>query len=190
MAIKVSFKRPVLVLVLAAALAGGVWAQDNAAAAPSGQPANKFTLTIDAAPTLKGLIASDSDDNTTHFGLGAVLEFDFNGLNAGIRADLGLTNFDGTSLTYFGAAAIWRYYPIAVLTKLYLSTEVGFSYEKLDVSGTDPVVGLTFGLRAGWRQQFKHVFIEPSMGYGYSKDSMGPYGLHGWQAGLGIGFAL
>jgi hypothetical protein len=183
----VMVKRPILVFITAVVFAGGVYAQEAAEAAT---PKNKFTLTLDAAQLFRGIIASDSDSDTSHFGLGAVLEFDISGINTGVRADLGISDLDGTNLTYFDILALWRFYPLAQLTKLYLSTELGFSYEKLDVSGSDAVSGLVFGLRAGWKQQFNKIFIDTSMGYGYSKDSMGPFGWHGWQAGLGIGFAF
>jgi hypothetical protein len=187
MAKKVFFKKPVLVLVLAAVVVGGVFAQEKKEAAA--EPANKFTLTIDAAPLLKALIASDSDKDISHFGVGAVLEFDFKGLNAGVRADLGISDV-GFNITYLDVLALWRFYPLAQLTKLYLSTELGFSYEKMDMPGLDPTIGLAFGLRAGWKQQFNKIFIDTSLGYGYSKESAAPFAWHGWQAGLGFGFAL
>jgi hypothetical protein len=195
-------RKIVLVLVLAAAAAGGVFAQ-TANQTPVESAGPKMSLSLDLAPTFIGFIVGESEKNGTgksYFALSPVVEFAIGNYSLGARVDLvfGSVKTAGVSksVTHFGLAAIGRWYPLAKLQKLYLGTELGF--DTCSVQDVDDALytGFTFAVRAGWKQMMGPVFLEPSLGYAVSKTASGVYTSsmpltpHGWQPGLNFGFAL
>jgi hypothetical protein len=182
-------RKIVLVLILAAVVAGGAFAQ-------SADP--KMALSFDLAPLFTGFIAGEDTDtiDKTFIALSPVFEFAIGNYSIGARADFvfGTIKTVATkqSITHIGIAAIGRWYPLAKLHKLYVGTELGFdtcSMEDVD----DPLyTGLTFALRMGWKHIMGTVFLEPSLGYAVSKTAGAymPLTPDGWEIGLNFGLAF
>jgi hypothetical protein len=182
-------RKIVLVLVLAAAVAGGAFAQSEDI---------KMSLSLDLAPMLTGFVAGEDTETSekSFFALSPVFEYAIGNYSIGIRADFVFGSFrvdnKKQNITHIGMAAIGRWYPLAKLQKLYLGTELGFdtcSWEDAD----DPLyTGLTFALRAGWKHLMGKLFLEPSLGYVVSKSAGAymPLTPVGWQIGLNFGLAF
>jgi hypothetical protein len=162
-------KKMVSVLVLAAVVTAGVFAQSK----------GKSAVSIDIVPLVRsGLVVED----TAGFGLGLTYERLFTG-SLSIGARLEFVSADKT--TYFGLDAHGRWYPLgASLEKLFL--DAGLGYGGLSYDGTTTTDGLTFGLKAGWKlPATPKVFLEPTIGYTLAKNTQG-FG----PGGLGIGFSI
>jgi hypothetical protein len=182
-------KKIVLALVLAAAVAGGAFAQS----------ANKkMSISLDLAPLFTGFVASeDTDTNkSTFFALSPVFEYAIGNYSIGARADLFFGSIgvnDKQSVTHIGLAAIGRWYPLAKLEKLYVGTELGFDTCTMEDVDDPLYTGLTFALRAGWKHFLGPVFLEPSLGYVVSKSTSASYmplTPTGWEIGLNFGLAF
>jgi hypothetical protein len=169
-------KKMILALILAMAVTGGVFAQ------------GKNAVAVDVAPLAKGIIASDSDTDTSIFGIAASFEHPMAPhYSIGARMDLYAGKVFDIDGTYFGLSAHGRWYPLsATLEKLYLDAGLGFN--SLD-SKLVEFGGLTFALKTGWKLLFKEKFFaEPSLEYILAKSSeFVPFTPLGWQIGLGLG---
>jgi hypothetical protein len=155
----------------------------------------KLAVGLDTMPLFKGLIWSDSDADNSLFAISPSFEylvaphFSIGGI-----VDIWPGTGNDVDVFYFGFAAQGRWYPLSNgLDKLFVGAALGFNM--LSVDGEDPdtehggFAGPTVSLRVGWKLLFgSHFFVEPSMGYVYSKVSEfgGPTPL-GWQPGLIIG---
>jgi hypothetical protein len=194
-------KRIFSVLVLAAAVAGGAFAQTAAkAAAAAGAEDLKMSLSLDLAPTLISFIVGERTDKSgngkSYFALSPVFEYAIGNYSIGARMDLvfgTITVFNkDASVTHFGLAAMGRWYPLAKLQKLYLGTELGFDTCSMKDVDDALYTGLTFAVRAGWKQIMGPVFLEPNLAYAVSKSSVTymPLTHNGWQPGLNFGLAF
>jgi hypothetical protein len=191
-------KRIFSVLVLAAAVAGGAFAQTEAQ--PEAQSKGPtVSLSLDLAPTLIGFIAGESEkggNGKSFFALSPVFEYAIGNYSLGARMDLVFgtvtVSKKDLSVIHFGLAAIGRWYPLAKLHKLYLGTELGFDTCSMKDVDDALYTGLTFAVRAGWKQLMGPVFLEPNIAYAVSKSSSAsmPLTHNGWQPGLNFGFAL
>jgi hypothetical protein len=184
-------RKIVLALVLAAAVAGGAFAQSE-------DP--KMALSLDLVPTFTGFIAGENTDTSDKifFALSPVFEYAIGNYSIGARADFVFGSVKaGTkqSVTHIGMAAIGRWYPLAQLQKLYVGTELGFDTCIMEDADDSLYTGLTFALRMGWKHLLGKVFLEPSIGYVVSK-SAGAYSEFmpltptGWEIGLNFGLAF
>jgi hypothetical protein len=169
-------KKMILGLVLAAVIAAGAFAQ------------SKNAVAVDVVPLAKGLIATDTDTNTSVFGIAASFEHPMAPhYSIGARMDLYAGEVSDTSGTYFGMSAHGRWYPLSeTWEKLYLDAGLGFNTLNSKVAEFS---GLTFGLKTGWKLLFKEKFFaEPSLEYILAKSVVVvPFTPLGWQIGLGLG---
>jgi hypothetical protein len=167
-----------------------------AAGSVSAQP--KLAVGLDTMPLLKGIIWYDSDLDNSLFAFSPSFEFLVAPhFSIGGIVDIWPGTADDVDAFYFGLAVQGRWYPLSTgLDKLFVGTALGFNL--LSVDGKDPdwenggFAGPTVSLKIGWKLLFgSHFFVEPSMGYTYSKVSQhgGPTPL-GWQPGLIIGGAF
>jgi hypothetical protein len=175
-------RKIVLALVLAAAVAGGAFAQS---AGP------KMAISLDVAPTVTGFIASEITDtyNTIYFAVSPVFEYALGNYSIGARGDFVFSS----DVTHIGFAAIGRWYPLAKLQKFYVGTELGFDTALLKGADDPLYTGLTFALRSGWKHLMgKTIFLEPSLGYVVSKSAGAymPLTPAGWEIGLNFGLAF
>jgi hypothetical protein len=181
-------RKIVLALVLAAAAAGGAFAQ------PADQ---KMALSLDLAPMLTGFIAGESTGTSekSFFALSPVFEYVIGGYTIGARADFvfgSVGKSNKQSVTHVGMAAVGRWYPLAKLQKLYVGTELGFDTCFMENVDDALYTGLTFAVRAGWKHFMDKVFLEPSLGYVVSKSAGAsmPITPTGWEIGLNVGLAF
>jgi hypothetical protein len=153
---------------------------------------SKNAASLDIAPLARGIVVSDSDDDTAIFGLGAEYErLIAPHFSVGARLDFYAGTIFDEAGVYFGLAAQGRWYPLSEeLEKLSIGASLGF--ETLTSDDDDAEYGgLTFGLDAGWKLFIKDKFyIEPSLGYLYTKGSQYGYFPSEWQIGLNLGLAF
>jgi hypothetical protein len=172
-------KRIVLGLLVLAAIAGVLGAQDASAA--------KLAVGVDLFPLAKGVVWSDSDADNSLFALTPGFEYLIRPhYTLGAAADL-----------YFGLAVHGRWYPLSPgLDKLFIDAGLGFNVfskdGKTDSDGGG-LTGITMSLKAGYKLMFTpQFFFEPSMAFVYAKTPTSasvPTPL-GWQPGLSIGGAF
>ena len=189
-------KKRAVLLVLAIAVAGGIFAP--AAQAQAKQNAIMF---LDVMPLFKGFLMSDEDADMFFFDLSFAYErMVAPHFSIGPELDLYLgklgekPNGDNIPYFYLGMAAAARYYPMSEgMEKFFIGASLGFNVQSIDGKTKTEYGGFaggTIGLRAGYRLLFKNVFfVEPSMAYIYSKNNGGPNPL-GWQGGLRLGIEL
>jgi hypothetical protein len=187
--------KKILVVVLVLLMgASTVFAQEAASA--GGQ---KNALSLDLFQLFKGIIASDSDNDTSFFYASVNYErLVAPHFSIGAQLDLAPGKVSDIDYMYFGLSAIGRYYPMSEnFEKFFLGVGLGFSSESIDVSGFDDTTGLTVALRAGYKLiTSKNIYIEPSMAYVLSKTSLislmgGPSMVPlGWQGGFRFGFVF
>jgi len=191
--------KKIFCVLLLLACTGMIFAQEKAAEGEAASKEGKNTVTLDAIPLFKGIIASDSDADifffctavayerliAPHFSIGAELD-----LYPGKLFDVGYM--------YFGLAAAGRYYPMSEqMEKFFLGASLGFNMQMID-GKTDSeyggFFGLTIGLKAGYKIMMGKIFsLEPSMSYTYSKSGefWGTIPINlGWQGGLRIGVSF
>ncbi|MDR0553931.1 MAG: hypothetical protein LBG76_03930 [Treponema sp.] len=193
-------KRIVLGLLVMAAAAGFLGAQENAGEAPVEQAAGgaKIALSLDTFPLIKGVIWSDNDADNSQFALAPVLEFLVAPHFAvGAGADLYIGKVSDIDVFYLGLAVHGRWYPLSSgLDKLFIDAGLGFNLATVDGNDAKPeeggMTGITASLKAGWKLMFgSRFFVEPSMAFIYAKTPMGGYPTPvGWQAGLAIGLTF
>ncbi|MDR2519256.1 MAG: hypothetical protein LBD13_07615 [Spirochaetaceae bacterium] len=159
------------------------------AASAQAQAGGPNAISGDAVPLIKGLIYIDGDSETGFFALSAVYErLIFPHYTVGGRLDLAFGSSGGRGASYFGLSAHGRWYPLSeTLEKLYF--DVGFGFNAAGVNDAGDLASLTLSLHAGYKHFFTNmIFVEPSVGYGYSKvHNYVPFSPMGWQAGLGVG---
>jgi hypothetical protein len=173
-----------------------VYAQDTVPT-QSGGKANAVTL--DTMPFFKGIIASDSDNDSVYFNLLA-LGYERKiaaHYSVGAETDLWFGQF-GKDLKYFYFALVahGRWYPLADFDKLFIDAALGFNTLNCEGSSAADFFGMTVGLKMGWKHYFMPAFyIEPSMAYVYSKiGGAAAFGTLiaplGWQPSLVAGVAF
>jgi hypothetical protein len=175
-------KKGLLVLALVVIIAGGSFAEDNAAS-------------LDLFPLFKGIIAADNDDKTGYFDLALGYErLVAPHFSVGGDLDLYFGKTSDLDTFYFGLGLKGRWYPLSEQAeKLFIGTGLGFNSLSIDGSTKGKkggFVGLTAELKAGWRLMFSQFFVEPSMAYVYSKFGLAEVTPLGWQAGLRIGLVF
>jgi hypothetical protein len=183
-------KRIVCIIMLLAAAAGSVSAQESSAG-------GKLAVSLDAMPLFKGIIWSDNDADDGLFALSPSFEYLVAPhFSVGGTVDLWFGTASDIDIFYFGLAAQGRWYPLSGgLDKFFVGALLGFNMFSVD--GEDPdaehggFAGLTIGLKAGWKIMFgSNVFVEPSMAYVYAKTGGSVPTPLGWQPGLSVGAAF
>ena len=151
--------------------------------------AKKHNVIVDAAPLVKGIIASDSDTSTSFFGIGADYQYILDkSLSIGGRMDFIAGKMMKLNAVYFGLAVHGRYYLTAMLERAFLDAGLGFSTSSVD--GEEVFSGLTLELKAGYTVPLgKTLRLEPTLAYILAKSGVFPTPI-GLQIGLGIGFSL
>jgi hypothetical protein len=191
-------RKIVLVLVLAALVAGGAFSQQKKTQTTEEpqEPDIRGALSLDLAPMFIGFIAGEKDDTTetSYFALSPAFELAVGNYSVGARLDLIFGSYGKDtkrSITHTGAALVGKWYPLARLQKVYVGTELGFNTCSLEDADDPLYTGLTFALRMGWKHIMGKVFLEPSLGYVLSKtDGRYPFTPSGWEIGLNFGFAF
>ena len=173
-------KKVVCILILALLAAGSVCAQ---------AAAKKHNVIVDAAPLVKGIIASDSDTSTSFFGIGADYQYILDkSLSIGGRMDFIAGKMMKLNAVYFGLAVHGRYYLTAMLERAFLDAGLGFNTASVD--DEEVFSGLTLELKAGYTAPLgKTLRLEPTLAYILAKSGVFPTPI-GLQIGLGIGFSL
>jgi len=179
-------KKIVCVMVLACLMLSSVFAQND----------KKGAFGVDVLQLLKGVIASDSDNDFSVFivsvGYEALVAPHF---SLGVDGSVYFLKFDKTDGLYFSAAAEGRYYPISEnLEKFFIGATVGFNSLAID-GKTKPEDGGFQGLIASLKVGYKiitnmNLYLEPSMSYVYSKSSIAGDAIPtplGWNAGVRLG---
>jgi len=197
----------IFAVLLLVCVGAGVFAQEKKpeaeAETESAEPAapgiRKNTISLDAIPLFKGFIASDIDDVTFFFCMGAAYErLIADHFTIGGELDLYPGKLNTSSYSYFSLVGVGRFYPMSeYMEKFYIGASLGFSAQSIDNS-IDSKRGGSFGLRIGLEAGYKLLMgkmfsLEPSMAYTYEKSGklggMAPLNL-GWQGGLRIGVSL
>ena len=176
------------VMVLVLVCIGAVFAQGENA------------IAVDLIPLVKGALASDSDTDTSFFGITAAYErLVAIYYSIGIEFDLYTGELNDIDYQYIGVAAAFRFYPMyADLEKFFLGASLGYNQQTLDEKKDVELggfSGLFISLKAGYKILLgDRFFFEPSMSYTYSKTNTAFFGTTpqniGWQAGLRIGFVF
>jgi hypothetical protein len=184
---------------------GVIFAQAQPAATATEEPKEKKNcLTLDMFSLVKGIIASDSDDEVSYFNLFVGFErLIAPHFSIGADLDLMLGKWDSINVNYIGVSAEGRYYPMSEnFEKFYLGAALGFNTLSIDGKSKPEdggFSGMTTSLKAGYKLLLaKNFTIEPSMSYVLSKYSALAatyYGLAiptplGWQGGFRIGFVF
>jgi hypothetical protein len=187
------FRRPWIMLGAMILMGVSLFAQEQKA--PETPPAiPRNFVTVDFVPLVKGFIATDHDDDTFIFGLGAVYErYILPHYSVGLRMDLYAGEYSDIEGAYFGMDVHGRWYPLSAdLAKLFLDVGLGFNTLNLKDYEDAEFSGLTLGLKAGWKHFFNRmIFAEPSLAYILAKSSpVMPITPVGWQIGLSIGVAF
>ena len=159
--------------------------------------AQKMSVSLDAAPLVKGFIWSDSDAKNSCFALAPSFEYLLQpGFTLGANADLYIGKVSDIDILYFGLAAQGRWYTHSEgMDKFFIGGGLGIGVFALD-GKTDKKKGgfmdLSLFVEAGYRAMFNpQFFVEPSRAYVYGRSAGSgiPIPL-GWQAGLSIGMAF
>jgi len=167
-------------MVLAAFLCAGsaLWANEGRI--------KRFAFSFDTVPFFRGIVASDPN---FVFGIAAQFEVAVN-KNFGIlqRADLYVypdnSVYGGLGLLHF------RYYPLSSgMEKLFLDAGIGYNAESTPSKSTK--YGFIFSMKAGWKLFLgKFFFLEPALGYLYSRPGVTLGTESGWQLALPFGWAF
>ena len=173
-------KKLVWALVFVLLTAGGVFAQTAD---------KKHNVIVDAAPLVKGTIASDSDTKSGFFAVGVDYQYVLNErLSVGGRLDFILGTAWNLSASYFGLAAHGRYYLTAMLEKAFL--DAGFGFNTASLGGETEFFGLTLELKVGYTVPLNpKLKVEPTLAYILAKSGGFPTPL-GLQIGLGVCFGF
>jgi hypothetical protein len=129
-------------------------------------------ISVDIMPLAKGLIASNSSDttDTSVFGITAQYErglADHYGI--GVRMEIYSQTISVSSTeskaTYFGLDAFGRVYPFTTdFQKFFIGVSLGFNTLSASKNPAREFSGLTFALKAGWKQfLLNKIFLEPSI---------------------------
>jgi hypothetical protein len=181
-------KKIVLGLLVLAAAAGAVGAQESA---------SKMAIGLDVFPLVKGIIWSDSKADNSEFAFAPSFEYRlFPHYSIGAGLDIYFGEVMKVDFVYFGLTAHGRWYPLSTgLDKFFIDAGLGFNVFAFD-GETDPdkggMAGMTLSLKAGYKLMFNsHFFAEPAMAFVYAKTPKmgGPTPL-GWQPALSIGAAF
>jgi hypothetical protein len=187
-------KKLVLALVLSGLVVGGAFAQNYAEERELG-----LAISLDLGSLFKGFVVSQDKAGVSdsYFALSPVVELSLGNYSIGVRGDLIFRTYDAgsytTELSHIGIAALGRWYPLAIMHKLFVGTEIGYDVAEVkDASNQPTYEGLTFALRIGWKQLMGGLFLEPSLGYVLSKSNatVMPFLPTGWQIGLNFGLAF
>jgi hypothetical protein len=161
----------------------------------------EVSVSLDIAPLLKGFIASEKGkngaDDTSILGIGAGVEVPFAAhYSAGAKLDFYSSTTGNTDGLYFSGAVEGRLYPISEAhDKFFMALDIGYNYfsAKKDGAKIDAaeISGLTFDLKAGYKEQIGMFFLEPSISYVLAKsNSYANFTPLGWQLGLNAGMSL
>jgi hypothetical protein len=177
-------------------------AQPGRAAAGAASSTAKNAISLDIMPLFKGILSSDQDAETLYIPISLGYErWIIPHMSIGLNLDMYFGKVgeepDGDDIPYFyfGMAIAWRYYPMSDnMEKFFVGAIIGFNAQAIDgkTKSEDggfvgPIVGVSLGYRAFLGKVF---FVEPSLGYVYSKyNGFGPTPL-GWQGGLRLGVAF
>jgi hypothetical protein len=197
-----------------------IFAQEEPAAEtpePAAPGVKKNAVTLDMIPLLKGLIAYDSDADTSFFCVAAAYErlvaphFSF-----GAEIDVYPGKVFDVDYLYFSLALAGRFYSMSeYMEKFFIGASLGFNSQSIDgktKAEYGGFTGLLVSLKAGYKLLFTDTFfVEPSLSYTYSKsgfglsgssddssdssDWFGFFGMttppnNGWEAGLRIGISF
>ena len=192
-------KTMVCVVILALICAGTAFAQQARPAAQAASSAKKNAITLDVMPLVKGILASNQDEDLLYVPISVAYEIWIAPhMSIGPSVDIYFGKFgeepggDDIPYLYFGLAAAWRYYFMSEqMEKLFVGALLGFNAQSIDGKTKEedggfagPVIGVNFGYKALLGKSF---FLEPSMSYIYAKNNgLGPTPL-GWQGGLRLG---
>ena len=158
----------------------------------------KWAVGIDTARTIYGIIAWNSDYQQRYFAISPSFERGFGkGYSLGLRSDMvfGQVGPADQEVAHIAFAATGRWYPVSLMEKVFVATEVGLS---LGYSDREPAYrGMTFALRAGYKHLMgkqNRLYLEPSMAYIVAKSDPNliprPGTPNGWEAGLNVGFTF
>ena len=174
-------RKILLALLFAAFIGGSAFAQAAAA--------KKNNIIVDAAPLIKGIIASDTDSKTALFGIAADYQYALNkSFSVGGRADVILGKAMNANAFYFGLAAHGRYYLTAILERAFL--DAGFGFSTASLNGKTDFFGLSLELKTGYTVPLgKTIRLEPTLAYILAKSGYFPTPV-GLQIGLGVGFGF
>jgi len=147
-------------------------------------------FSLDPVPLFRGFIATDPG---FVFGLAEQFELACN-QNFGLleRADLYVVP---DKSTYFGLGFHGRYYPLSSgLEKLFLDAGIGFYSEgghPASTASESAWFGFIFSMKVGWKLFLvKGLFLEPALGYLYSRPGLTLGTENGWQLALPLGWAF
>jgi len=146
--------------------------------------ANVNSIGLDIAPLFRGFAATDKDMDLSAFGIGAYYERAMNdNWTFGAKVSFITFSFEDsgydTEMSIFSLGIMCRYYPFAVMERLFFGFGVGIDTLTVKVSipgfgsGSDDDTSLNLHANVGYRMYFNNnIFIEPLFGYKISKIGM------------------
>jgi len=184
-------KRTILLAIVIFGFCLSAFAQEDARV-------RKNAVTLDTIPLFKGFVATDSDGNFFFYMAFAYERLIFPHFSVGGEVELIPGTAGSEPYFYLGVAASARFYFTEYMEKFFLGVTLGFNMQIVN-GKIDPqysgFAGMSVGLKAGYKLMLgKMFFVEPSMGYNYSKTHTSLFGTTpqniGWQAGLRVGISF